>query len=323
MLRLRRAVGKIELPVHQALGPVVAEVLRGDCRSVDGDESAADHGEPVVTAHSPIAQGLLKSCALLGLHVDDEAVRRVRRRGLSPAADQVRAQQHQQHQRQQTDRQCTHLNHGVGRPRRDLACGQHQPARRRRLVDAGSQQLDRNKTGQRKYQHRAGKAPHGNQPELEVAAGGQQQGRKAQHADQQHRQRNRLEAADVAADHPQRRHLRQLQHRRQAKGQQQRQAHAQPKRRRPECGRGQRRFNQAGQQQHEHIMNRKTQRHAQRAGGQAHQHKLKGVGQRNGALWLAEHAQHRAVVQMACRKTARHDRHRHGAEQRGQQRHQA
>ena len=73
---------------------------------------------------------LLEGIRLLGHHVDDKAVGRVGRRGLAPAADQVGAQQHQQHQRQQADRQRADLHHGVGRARRDLPRGQHQPARR-------------------------------------------------------------------------------------------------------------------------------------------------------------------------------------------------
>jgi hypothetical protein len=66
-----------------------------------------------------------------------------------------------------------------------------------------------------------------------------------------------------------------------------------------------------------------AQRHAQRAGKQADQRELGGVGARNGALALAQHAQHGRGIQVVCRKAARGQRHGHGRQQRGQQGHQA
>ena len=192
-------------------------------------------------------QCLLKGCALLGLHVDDETVRCIRRCGLAPAADEVSAQQNQQNQRQQTHSQCTDLHHRKSRPRCQLPRGQHQPARRRGLVDTGAQQAQRRIAGQRKQQYRAGKAAHSDQPELDVAAGGQQQDGKAQHPDQKHRHGGRLEFADIATYDAQRRNLGQLQYRGQAEGQQQGQAPAQAKSHRPERRGRQRRLDQTGQ----------------------------------------------------------------------------
>jgi len=188
-----------------------------------------------------------------------------------------------------------------------------------RHPEVSAQQAQRRVTGQRKQEHCAGKAAHGNQPELEVAAGSQQERGKTQHTNHQHRQRGRLEVADIAAYHAQRWHLGQLQHRRQAKGQHQRQAHAHAKTGRPQRGGRERSLHQTGQQNHKNIMHRKTQRHAQGAGKQAHQHKLEAVSQCDGALRLAQHAQHGAVVQVLGGKAARHDGHGHGAEQGGQQ----
>ena len=66
-------------------------------------------------------------------------------------------------------------------------------------------------------------------------------------------------------------------------------------------------------------MHCKPQGHAKGAGKQAHQYKLKAVGQRNGALWLTQHAQHGAVVQVFGRKATRHDGHGHRTEQGRQQ----
>ena len=66
-----------------------------------------------------------------------------------------------------------------------------------------------------------------------------------------------------------------------------------------------------------------AQCHAQAAGKQAHQRKFPGVGRGNGALAQAQHAQHGAVVQVLGGKSARRQGHGHGAEQGGQERHQA
>ena len=110
-----------------------------------------------------------------------------------------------------------------------------------------------------------------------------------------------------------------MQHRRQAKGKQQRQAHAQAKQHRPQRGRGQRRFHQAGQQQHKTVVHGVANRHTQAAGQQANQRELQRVAQGDGALAQAQHAQHGAVVQMAGGKATRGQRHGHRAQQRRQQ----
>ena len=201
--------------------------------------------------------------------------------------------------------------------------GQHQPARCGGFIHAFAQQLHGHPAQARKQGHGPGKAAHGEETELEVTADGQQQRGKARHTHAQHGQRCRLEPAHIAADDAQRRHLRQLQHRRQAKGQQKCEAHAQAKGHGPQAGRGQGRFDQARQQQHKHVVHQVTHRHAQRAGKYANERKFGGVGARNGALALAQHAQHGRCVQVVGRKAARGQRHGHGRKQRGQQGHQA
>ena len=70
-------------------------------------------------------------------------------------------------------------------------------------------------------------------------------------------------------------------------------------------------------------MHHVAQRHTQGAGKQANQRKFGGVGPRNGALALPQHPQHGRGVEVLGRKPARGQRHSHGREQRGQQRHQA
>ena len=260
--RLGRAVRQVELAVHQAAGTLIRVILGRHRPAVHGQQTAADHWVPVKTRHTGLGQRLAEGIPLLRHDVDDKAVGRIGRGGLSPAVDQVGAQQHQQHQRQQAHRQGTDLHHRVGRPGRDLARGQHQPARRRALVDLPAQQLDGQPAQQRKHSRGAGKAAHGDQAQCEVAAGGQQQGGKTGHAHRQHPQRGRFEPAHITPDHPQRRHLRELQHRRQAKSQQQGQAHAHAKQHRPNAGRRQGGIHQAGQQQHKHMVHRVAAEHA-------------------------------------------------------------
>ena len=183
------AVRQVELAVHHPLGAVLKKIVRRDRLAVDGDEPPANHRIPVELFHAAVLQRFLKRVALLGLYVDDKAVRRVRRGGLSPAVDQIGAQQHEQHQRQQAHGQRAGLHDGIDRAGAELARGQHQPARRGRFVDAGAQQLDGGVTGHGKQRHRAQKAAHGNQPQLEIIARRQQQRGKTQHAHTQHRQR--------------------------------------------------------------------------------------------------------------------------------------
>ena len=286
-----RGIGEVELAVHQALGTVFGVVVRAHGAIVHGHQAATDHRIPVVLAHARSLQRLLKGVGLVGLHVDDEAVGCVGWRGLAPAGNQVGAQQHQQHQRQEAHGQATDLHHGVSRTGADLARGQHQPARRRGLIHRAAQQLDHHPGHGSKQHHGSGKATHGDQAQLQIAADHQQQCRKTQHAQRQHRQRCRAQRPHIAPDDAQRRHLRQLQHRRQAKGQQQGQAHAQAQQRGPQAGSGQCRLHQARQQEHKHVMHAKTQHHAQGAGTQAHQGKFEGVAPGDGGLALAQYAQ--------------------------------
>jgi hypothetical protein len=224
--------------------------------------------------------------------------------------------------RQQTDRQRADLHHRIGRPGRDLPCRQHQPAGRRALVDAAPQQLDGDPAQAREHQHRAGKASNRDQAQHDVAAGGQQQRCKTCDPDTQHRERGRLEVADVAPDHAQRRHLRQLQHRWQTEGDQQGQAHAQTEQHWPDRGRRQTGIDQTREQGHEDEMHAKANGHAQRAGSQPDHGEFGAVGHGDGALAQAQHPQHGTVIQMAGRIPARRQGHCDRAEHGRQQRHQ-
>ncbi len=90
--------------------------LGGDGVAVDGGQAAADHRIQQRVAHAGRAPGAAPSVGLLlGHDVDDEAVRRVRRRGAAPGRHQVAAHHGQQQQRHQAQRQRHHLHDGGAR----------------------------------------------------------------------------------------------------------------------------------------------------------------------------------------------------------------
>ena len=69
-------------------------------------------------------------------------------------------------------------------------------------------------------------------------------------------------------------------------------------------------------------MNRKAQQQTQATGQHAHQGEFQQVSAGHGGLGHAQNAQHGAIIQMALGKAARGNRHRHRAQERGQQGHQ-
>ena len=320
--RQRRAVAEVELAVDQALGARVGVVVGGDVLAVDRDQPAADHREPVVAADARGAQLGLEGLGLRRLDVDDEAVRRVLRRRLAPARDQVGAQQREQHQREQADGERRDLQHRERRPRRELACRQHQPARRARLGHRAAQDDEREPRQEREDADRAGEAADRDQAELEVARDREQQRREAERAGAEDRERCRLHRADVAPDDAQRRHARELEHRRQAEAEQQREADAGAEQRRPDARRRQHRLDQPGEQPDEDVVDGEAEDQAGDAGDEADQRELDQVLQRDRSLRQAEDAQHRAVVEVAAGEVARGDADRDRGEQRREQRDQ-
>ena len=257
------AVAEVEFTIHQALGAVVGIVVGRDRLVVDRDQSPANHRVPVELADAGIAQRFLERIALLGHDVDDEAIGRIGRRRLAPARHEVGAQQHQQYQGKQADRQRTDLYHRIHGARRNLPRCQHQPARCSRLVDAAPQDLDRKPAQCREQRDRRSKTADCDKPQLDVAAGREQQRSEAQHTDCEHRNRRRLEPADIAPDHAQRRHLRKLQHRWKPESKKQRQAHAEAESDRPQRRRRQRRINKTREQCDEDVVHAKADRHAE------------------------------------------------------------
>ena len=95
------AVAEVELAVDQPWRASSPYVVGRDRLAVDRDETAADHRLRVERVSRRAMQPLPEGVALLGLHVDDEAVRRVLRRRLAPAAIRSVRSSDQQHEREQ------------------------------------------------------------------------------------------------------------------------------------------------------------------------------------------------------------------------------
>ena len=259
---------------------------------------------------------------LLGLHIDDKAVWRIHRGGLPPAGDQVGAQQHEQRQRQQTDRQGADLHHRKHRSRGHLACGQAQPARSGLIGHHPAQQKQSRRRQSGKYQKRHGKTAHRDQAQGEVAADHEQGDGKAEQAHDEHQARAHLHASQVTADHAQRWHFGQLQHRRQAKGHQQRQAHGQAHQRGLGCGCGQIGIHQTRQQLHKTQVHAITGQHSQHTGHQACAQKFQAITQCECALALPQNPKQSTGIQLPLGKTSRRQGHGYSAKQGGQQGHQ-
>ena len=227
VIRQHRAVRKVDFTVEKAFAPVSFQIIRANDTAIDGHQSAPDHGKPIGRLNTRIFEVRQKGLGLVGLHIDNKAVGRIHRRGLSPARDQVGAQQDQQGQRQQAHRQSTDLHHRKHRTRRHLARSQAQPARGRFIGHRTAQQKQSCRRQCGEHQERHGKTAHRDQAQRQVAADHEQRDGKAEQAHHQHQTRAHLHTAQVPADHAQRWHFGQLQHGRQAKGHQQRQAHGQ------------------------------------------------------------------------------------------------
>ena len=199
--------------------------------AVDSHQPPAHHGKPVKLRHACRTQGLLHGRLLLGQDVDDVAVVRVSRCSLPPATHQIGAQQHQQHQSQHAYTQAADLQHRKNRPRTQLPQSQPQPIRqalRERCAHTAPHQPHSQRTEQHKQQHRSSKATHCNAAQFDIAAGSEQQSRKASQPRCHSQGRRAFDAPQLAAHNPQWWRACQLQHGWQAKSQQQRHAYAKP-----------------------------------------------------------------------------------------------
>ena len=116
--------------------------------------------------------------------------------------------------------------------------------------------------------------------------------------------------------------MRQLQHGRQTKSHQQRQAHGQAHQCRLQCGPGQIGIDQTGQQLDKTQVHAITGQHPQHTGHQTCTQKLQAITQCECALALTHHPKQSAGIELSLGKTARRQSHSHGAHQGGQQSHQ-
>ena len=182
---------------------------------------------------------------------------------------QIGAQQHQQRQCHQPQAQAADLHHHKARPRTQLPHGQTHAlwqALRPRHAHQPLQQPHGQPAQQHKQQYGYCKAPYGNTAHFQVGTGSEQQYHKPGHPSQNDQRRCGLEPPQLAPDHAQRRRIGHLQHRRQAKGQQQGHAHAQPDKRRLHAGLWQIAHAQhIGQQGHKAVMHTIPQGHATQA----------------------------------------------------------
>ena len=316
------AVREVDFTVQKALAPIGFHVVCAQNAAIDGHQAASNHREPIGRLHTGLVQVRQKGLGLVGLHVDHKTVWRVHRRGLAPTGDQVGAQQHQQSQRQQTHRQSAHLHHRKHRSGRHLTRGQTQPTRRRLVGHHPAQQPQRGRGHGRKHQQRHSKAAHRDQAQGEVTADHDQGHGKTQQTHQQHQTRAHLHAAQIAANHAQRRHLRQLQDWRQAKSHQQGQAHGHAHQSRLQGGSGQIGLHQTRQQMHKAQVHAITGQHAKHTGHHTRTQKFQAITQCECALALPQNPQQSTGVKLPLGKASGRQGHGHGAQQGGQQSHQ-
>ena len=131
-----------------------------------------------------------------------------------------------------------------------------------------------------------------------------------------------MQAAQVATNDTQRRHLRQLQHGGQTKSHQQGQAHGHAHQSRLHGGVGQLCIDQTRQQNHKAQVHGVACQHAHGTGQKACAQKLQAIAQGECALALTQNAQQGTGIELPLGETAGGQGHGHGAEQGGQQGHQ-
>ena len=192
--------------------------------------------------------------------------------------------------------------------------------RRAGVRHRASQHHQREPRQQCEQRDRAGEAADRDQAKLEIARDGEQEGGEAERAGAEDGERRRLHRADVAPDDAQGRHACELQHRRKPEAEQQGEANADAEQRRPEARRRQHRLDQSRKQPDEDVMDGEAEHQAGDARQHADQRELDEVLERDRPLRQAEHAQHRAIVEVAAGEVARGDADRDRGEQRREQR---
>ena len=322
MRRRLVGVGQVELAVDQPLRALAGEVLRADRLAVHRDQPPAHHRVQRRVGDARLAQPLLDQRHLVGLDVDDEAVRRIGRRRRPPGADEIGAHHGQQQQRHDAHRQRNQLHDRCRRP--PLHGGQREAPRHAELADRAQrrQQLQHAPGAAGEQQHPRRKAARGQAADLQVARRPHHQQQETGQPEQVAGERTRRRRPDVLAQHAQRRHRAQLRQRRQREAEQQHQAGRAGLQRRRQRRQWQLGGDQRAQRRDQHEVEGEARRHADRAGGQADIDEFEREQAEDVALRQPEAAHHGARIEVAQREAPARHRHRHRGDHRRQQRHQ-
>src|SRR6266704_5761112 len=208
-------VGHVELALDLALRTLLRKILRTHRLSVDGDQPRAHHGEALRPLHAVALEELGQKLSLLGLDVDEKPGGRVRREPPAPGVEQIAPDQGEEQDRGECHRD-RHDLHGVGT---------RAPQEVREAVTPGDaagpaeppDQLQGAVADRRKDSESGGKAPEHVTRKLQLARLPEKQ---PEHRGQSHdvySERPLPRGADVAPDHAQRRHIFELEQRRQGK----------------------------------------------------------------------------------------------------------
>ncbi len=222
----RRQLGRprqVELALGEPSRPRVGVLGGVEPRAVDLDQPAADHRiEGRVRARHRLQRGA-HAVDLVGEHVDDEMVRRIRRQARAPVLHQVAAHDGEQQQRHEPERQRADLQ---ARGERAAAQVRESEAPGRAALGQALQQQDQDPGRERRGgEQRADAADHDRACLRILRLPGDQERddpRAQQVGDDPAGSRSR----QVAAQHAQRRHARERDQRRQGKAEQQQNARA-------------------------------------------------------------------------------------------------
>jgi hypothetical protein len=108
-------IGKVEFALHQPLRALLGVVRFAHRGVVHRHEAAAHHR--IEVGHIDLVRGeeRLQGLELLGLHADEEAVRRIGRRAAPPGVDELVARKGEKKHRGQTEREARDLHRVAAR----------------------------------------------------------------------------------------------------------------------------------------------------------------------------------------------------------------
>jgi hypothetical protein len=316
-------VGQVELALDQALGALLVEVVRVHRRVVHGHEPPAHHREELGLGDAARGEEAAHFGDLVRLHADEESVRRIRRRAAPPRIDQVVAREREQQHRGEAEREARHL-HGVAArmpaqvreavAQRAAARAQAPRHRRRR------QRTQRAEGHRGEHEHRDAEAADHVEPEARVARLPDEQPGERRAARGVGGERAAAGSAGLAPDDAHRRHVLQLQERRQREAEQQHEPDEEALQRRRGRRRGQRRAQQVAERRGDRALRGIAERAAERARRRAEHEELQAEELDEPRLRRAQAAHHRAAVQVPLDEAARAERDGHAGEDRREQR---